>query len=170
MRRTPSPWGGAGAGGDRGLVIGGHLFPPRGWLRRGREANQREVGSTRRADATSLGVKSTGKDSLSVRIFVISRFYRRVETSRHCQLVLNELLASAFGRNLVELPFGLPRAPSSRPGSPSANTRNPPFPAGLCEADDGVRTRDPQLGKLMLYQLSYVRVPKRVPHPRSNRG
>jgi hypothetical protein len=25
------------------------------------------------------------------------------------------------------------------------------------EADDGVRTRDPQLGKLMLYQLSYVR-------------
>jgi hypothetical protein len=26
------------------------------------------------------------------------------------------------------------------------------------EADDGVRTRDPQLGKLMLYQLSYVRV------------
>jgi SHS2 domain-containing protein len=25
------------------------------------------------------------------------------------------------------------------------------------QADDGVRTRDPQLGKLMLYQLSYVR-------------
>jgi hypothetical protein len=25
------------------------------------------------------------------------------------------------------------------------------------EADDGARTRDPQLGKLMLYQLSYVR-------------
>jgi hypothetical protein len=25
------------------------------------------------------------------------------------------------------------------------------------EADDGDRTRDPQLGKLMLYQLSYVR-------------
>jgi hypothetical protein len=24
-------------------------------------------------------------------------------------------------------------------------------------ADDGDRTRDPQLGKLMLYQLSYVR-------------
>ena len=29
--------------------------------------------------------------------------------------------------------------------------------AGGLEADDGVRTRDPQLGKLMLYQLSYVR-------------
>jgi Flp pilus assembly pilin Flp len=26
-------------------------------------------------------------------------------------------------------------------------------------ADDGDRTRDPQLGKLMLYQLSYVRAP-----------
>jgi hypothetical protein len=25
------------------------------------------------------------------------------------------------------------------------------------EADDGPRTRDPQLGKLVLYQLSYVR-------------
>ena len=25
-------------------------------------------------------------------------------------------------------------------------------------ADDGIRTRDPQLGKLMLYQLSYVRI------------
>jgi hypothetical protein len=31
--------------------------------------------------------------------------------------------------------------------------------AGLppMKADDGDRTRDPQLGKLMLYQLSYVR-------------
>jgi hypothetical protein len=28
---------------------------------------------------------------------------------------------------------------------------------GFVEADDGDRTRDPQLGKLMLYQLSYVR-------------
>src|SRR3954469_14831721 len=29
--------------------------------------------------------------------------------------------------------------------------------AAAVRADDGVRTRDPQLGKLMLYQLSYVR-------------
>jgi hypothetical protein len=36
----------------------------------------------------------------------------------------------------------------------------PAQPGGLqsAKADDGVRTRDPQLGKLMLYQLSYVRV------------
>ena len=26
-------------------------------------------------------------------------------------------------------------------------------------ADDGIRTRDPHLGKVMLYQLSHVRVP-----------
>ncbi len=31
------------------------------------------------------------------------------------------------------------------------------FRLALREADDGDRTRDPQLGKLMLYQLSYVR-------------
>ena len=29
-------------------------------------------------------------------------------------------------------------------------------------AEDGIRTRDPQLGKLMLYQLSYVRVRLRI--------
>ena len=28
----------------------------------------------------------------------------------------------------------------------------------LARADDGDRTRDPQLGKLMLYQLSYFRL------------
>ena len=29
---------------------------------------------------------------------------------------------------------------------------------GFCGADDGIRTRDPHLGKVMLYQLSHVRV------------
>src|SRR6187549_3391239 len=33
-----------------------------------------------------------------------------------------------------------------------------PHPAWILEADDRARTGDPQLGKLMLYQLSYVRV------------
>src|SRR5262245_52789935 len=32
-----------------------------------------------------------------------------------------------------------------------------PALGAFLEADDGVRTRDPQLGKLMLYRLSYVR-------------
>ena len=27
-------------------------------------------------------------------------------------------------------------------------------------ADDGIRTRDPHLGKVMRYQLRYVRVPR----------
>jgi hypothetical protein len=30
-------------------------------------------------------------------------------------------------------------------------------------ADDGIRTRDPHLGKVMLYQLSHVRVPPDQP-------
>src|SRR6202521_2189893 len=34
-------------------------------------------------------------------------------------------------------------------------------------ADDGIRTRDPHLGKVMLYQLSHVRL---TPHASSNGG
>src|SRR3954466_16264374 len=41
------------------------------------------------------------------------------------------------------------RSPSSPPAQPPKGVRS--------RADDGDRTRDPQLGKLMLYQLSYVR-------------
>ena len=37
--------------------------------------------------------------------------------------------------------------------------QEPAVSSGFSGADDGDRTRDPQLGKLMLYQLSYVRVP-----------
>jgi hypothetical protein len=33
-----------------------------------------------------------------------------------------------------------------------------PFAGLSYEAGDGARTHDPQLGKLMLYQLSYARV------------
>ncbi len=40
-------------------------------------------------------------------------------------------------------------------GDPLGNGTTPS--AGLSGADDGARTHDPQLGKLMLYQLSYVR-------------
>jgi hypothetical protein len=37
-------------------------------------------------------------------------------------------------------------------------------------ADDGIRTRDPHLGKVMLYQLSHVRVPRlRPPRRRTYR-
>jgi hypothetical protein len=35
--------------------------------------------------------------------------------------------------------------------------------AGKERADDGLRTRDLQLGKLALYQLSYVRVERILP-------
>jgi hypothetical protein len=32
------------------------------------------------------------------------------------------------------------------------------FPQVIGGADDGIRTRDPHLGKVVLYQLSHVRV------------
>ena len=41
--------------------------------------------------------------------------------------------------------------PESRPVDPNGVRR--------LRADDGIRTRDPHLGKVMLYQLSHVRVP-----------
>ena len=48
----------------------------------------------------------------------------------------------------------------SWPRRPSAVSRANPKPR--FRADDGIRTRDPHLGKVMLYQLSHVRVPVRV--------
>ena len=46
------------------------------------------------------------------------------------------------------------------PSTPEQKTaREGPFLVHLSEAGDGTRTHDPQLGKLMLYQLSYTRVP-----------
>ena len=43
-------------------------------------------------------------------------------------------------------------------GSPGNDERKEgPISGAFWRADDGARTRDPQLGKLMLYQLSYVR-------------
>ena len=38
------------------------------------------------------------------------------------------------------------------------NNRTPCVAGGSIGADDEIRTRDPHLGKVMLYQLSYVRV------------
>jgi hypothetical protein len=36
-----------------------------------------------------------------------------------------------------------------------------PVRRGARGADDGIRTRDPNLGKVVLYQLSHVRVSQR---------
>ena len=40
--------------------------------------------------------------------------------------------------------------------APSAQTL--PLSCDFIGADDGIRTRDPNLGKVVLYQLSHVRV------------
>ena len=53
-------------------------------------------------------------------------------------------------------------------GKPSAverrlqNLRMPAEQDFYMRADDGIRTRDPHLGKVMLYQLSHVRVSGRL--------
>ena len=42
--------------------------------------------------------------------------------------------------------------------SPLGHATVTPTPIGVVRADDGIRTRDPHLGKVMLYQLSHVRM------------
>src|SRR5256885_7818623 len=54
------------------------------------------------------------------------------------------------------------RSHSCSPGCSAAGTETAAGTAGI-KADDGARTHDPQLGKLMLYQLSYVRVADILP-------
>jgi hypothetical protein len=44
--------------------------------------------------------------------------------------------------------------------TPSALTAGPSPRRGFYGADDGIRTRDPNLGKVVLYQLSHVRTSK----------
>ena len=39
----------------------------------------------------------------------------------------------------------------------ASGTRKGPLTCGFTGADDGIRTRDPNLGKVVLYQLSHVR-------------
>ena len=53
--------------------------------------------------------------------------------------------------------FRLLRISPLRAPSRNSSTASRTVLRAFLEADDGVRTRDPQLGKLMLYQLSYVR-------------
>ena len=49
------------------------------------------------------------------------------------------------------------RAVDGQPGHPPDPPATP-LPGKTTRADDGTRTRDPHLGKVMLYQLSHVRV------------
>jgi hypothetical protein len=67
------------------------------------------------------------------------------------------LFSKVFGR----LRDSLPDHRCYRTGSQGAK-RSPLSEDRGLEAGDGVRTRDPQLGKLMLYQLSYSRAAKNL--------
>ena len=48
---------------------------------------------------------------------------------------------------------------SKRPSTSSFSSSRFPRPASLKRAGNGTRTRDPNLGKVVLYQLSYSREP-----------
>jgi hypothetical protein len=48
-------------------------------------------------------------------------------------------------------------AKQHHPRAPDEDAEAPGAYGSFSRADDGARTHDPQLGKLMLYQLSYVR-------------
>ena len=52
---------------------------------------------------------------------------------------------------------GCTRRHSSSTWESSRRKKKPRKSEAFIEAGDGIRTRDPQLGKLMLYQLSYTR-------------
>ena len=45
------------------------------------------------------------------------------------------------------------------------STRLGLMPLHLLRADDGIRTRDPHLGKVMRYQLRYIRAPRTTRRP-----
>src|SRR2546421_1805381 len=63
-------------------------------------------------------------------------------------------------------------APTCRCGTGRClqGNKKPRLSGVLLRADDGVRTRDPQLGKLMLYHLSYVRAGSIVASPHGPRS
>jgi hypothetical protein len=53
------------------------------------------------------------------------------------------------------------RDPDGTPGTSDGREHERGIPALTCSssgADDGIRTRDPHLGKVVLYQLSHVRL------------
>ena len=51
----------------------------------------------------------------------------------------------------------------------ASRPRHREAPDGAIRADDGIRTRDPHLGKVMRYQLRYVRKPATIFVPRADR-
>ena len=53
--------------------------------------------------------------------------------------------------------FLLPPTPTEREKKNKNTRRSDSLPGVFCRAEDEAQTRDPQLGRLMLYQLSYFR-------------
>jgi hypothetical protein len=94
--------------------------------------------------------------------FCDARFDARI--SRALELEASDLDAAVapwarIERDIVDLGHG---SSSSGPSPRVSALTTKATEQGFCEAGDGARTHDPQLGKLMLYQLSYARVVEAV--------
>jgi hypothetical protein len=59
----------------------------------------------------------------------------------------------------VMTPISRSALPARSPASRTAGRTITPPDLRFLGADDGIRTRDPHLGKVVLYQLSHVRTP-----------
>src|SRR5208283_4914570 len=71
-------------------------------------------------------------------------------------------LPKPLGHSATEVPRpATATAVGGRPAMEPENRGLVPDGVRRLRADDGIRTRDPHLGKVMLYQLSHVRVPAR---------
>ena len=77
----------------------------------------------------------------------------RLEATPRFELGVKALQASALPLGHVAIPWrlSLQRPVKQEPDRPSDDNG----------ADNGIRTRDPHLGKVMLYQLSHVRIARR---------
>ncbi len=62
-------------------------------------------------------------------------------------------------------PHGRRRETAGTTKPPLSEAKKEQSGGGGSGADDGIRTRDPHLGKVVLYQLSHVRVAAMLPHP-----
>jgi hypothetical protein len=122
------------------------------------ERVRKPASTTRRAveELHALGVLehargSSGADVWGVTSWAMERFHARVPVCRLAQM-------GKWSRGTSSSRFSghIPGHVLAR--NALQQTKNP-HGAGFQRADDRVRTGDPQLGKLMLYQLSYVRDP-----------
>jgi transcriptional regulator with XRE-family HTH domain len=132
-------------------------------LRVPRHTPEHRVSTTQRGSPTWRCWTTSGRRPRSLSCAASSTAQKRIRDDRE-ERNLEELRVPASLLNPASLPTCqfLANAEAWRRCSGRSRAQELAVSSGFSEADDGVRTRDPQLGKLMLYQLSYVRVAIRI--------